>query len=52
MRSRSEKRVRMQAGVVSSGVERMRQLLMPMVAGMAPAKADPMEWVQGKASRH
>ncbi len=25
----------------------MRQLLMPMVAGMAAAKADLMEWVQG-----
>jgi hypothetical protein len=45
MRSRSEKRVRIQAGVVSSGVERVRQLLMPMGAGMAAAKADLM--VQG-----
>lgn len=48
MRSRSEKRVRRQVGgVVSSGLEKMRQLLLPMVAGMAAAKADLMEWVQG-----
>jgi putative transposase len=48
MPSRTEKKVRTQeGGVVPSGVERVRQLLLPMVAGMAAAKADLMEWVQG-----
>jgi putative transposase len=47
MGSKAEKKVLTQEGVVPSGLERVRQLLMPMVAGMAAAKADLMEWVQG-----
>jgi transposase-like protein len=47
MRSKSEKKVLTQGGVVPSGLEKVRQLLMPLVAGMAATKADLMEWVQG-----
>lgn len=50
MRSKAEKRVSRQ-GVgegVSSGLDRVSQLLMPMVAGMAATKRDLMEWVHEK----
>ena len=47
MRRKAEKRVSRQvAGDVSgSGMDRIRQLLMPMVAGMAATKQDLMGWV-------
>ncbi len=48
MRSKTEKRVSRQGageGVVS-GLERIRQLLLPMVAGMAATKKDLMDWVK------
>ena len=45
MRSRAEKRDQKQAPVLTA-LGNLRQLLMPMVAGMAAAKRDLMEWVQ------
>jgi putative transposase len=45
MRSRAEKRDQKQAPVLTA-LGNIRQLLMPMVAGMAAAKRDLMEWVQ------
>lgn len=45
MRSRAEKREQKQAPVLTA-LGKLRQLLMPMVAGMAAAKQDLMEWVQ------
>lgn len=45
MRSRAEKRDQKQAPVLTA-LGNLRQLLMPMVAGMAAAKQDLMEWVQ------
>lgn len=45
MRSRAEKRDQKQAPVLTA-LGKLRQLLMPMVAGMAAAKLDLMEWVQ------
>jgi len=48
MKSRTEKRGRNQAGSAETGtgIERVRQLLLGMVAGMAATKQDLMEWVQ------
>src|SRR6266699_913856 len=48
MRSKAEKRVSKQgAGEgVPSGRDRIRQLLLPMVAGMAATKKDLMDWVK------
>lgn len=45
MRSRAEKRDQKQAPVLTAQ-GKLAQLLMPMVAGMAAAKQDLMEWVQ------
>lgn len=47
MPSRSENMSGTQASSSSSGLAKVGQLLMPMVAGMAAAKEDLMEWVQG-----
>jgi hypothetical protein len=47
MKSKAEKTVRMQEGFVGVvGLARVHQLLLSMVAGMAAAKKDLMEWVQ------
>lgn len=48
MKSKAEKRDRTQEAGVGTGpaVERVRQLLLGMVAGMAAAKHDLMAWVQ------
>src|SRR2546428_3926300 len=47
MKSKAEKRGRTQAESAGlAGMEKVRQLLLGMVAGMAAAKQDLMEWVQ------
>ena len=48
MRSKAEKGTKKQVVVTGSApaLERIRQLLLPMVSGMAAAKQDLMEWVQ------
>src|SRR6266700_1942922 len=48
MRSKAEKRVSKQGAgeSVPSGLDRIRQLLLPMVAGMAATKKDLMDWVK------
>jgi putative transposase len=48
MRSKAETGVPKQVAgeAVASGLEKVRQLLLPMVAGMAATKADLMEWVK------
>jgi hypothetical protein len=48
MRSKAEKGTKKQVVVTGSAPapERIRQLLLPMVSGMAAAKQDLMEWVQ------
>ncbi len=48
MRSKAEKGTKKQVVVTGSGpgLERVRQLLLPMVSAMAAAKQDLMAWVQ------
>jgi putative transposase len=48
MRSKAEKGTKKQVVVTGSApaLERICQLLLPMVSGMAAAKQDLMEWVQ------
>jgi len=53
MKSKAEERDRTQEAGVGTGpaVERVRQLLLGMVAGMAATKHDLMAWVQGRHVR-
>ena len=46
MKRKAENRQGAQGGVVVPGVEKVRQLLLGMVAGMSAAKQDLMQWVQ------
>ena len=46
MKRKAENRQGTQGGVVVPGVEKVRQLLLGMVAGMSAAKQDLMQWVQ------